>query len=60
MLRVAGFNSIQGKGSHEKWVHPLLSEHVVVAGKDGSDAKTYLEKQVKRLINEANQKEQEK
>lgn len=57
MLKKAGFTSIQGRGSHEKWVHELLAEHVVVAGKDGSDAKTYLEKQVERLIKEVEQRE---
>ena len=57
MLQEAGFTSVQGKGSHEKWVHALLSEHVVVAGKDGNDAKTYLEKQVERLVKEVEQKE---
>ena len=59
MLKRAGFARTQGKGSHEKWVHPLLSEHVVVAGKDSSDAKPYLEKQAQRLIVEAEQKEKE-
>lgn len=59
ILRKAGFNSVPGKGSHEKWVHVLLSEHIVVSGKDGSDAKIYLEKQVERLVKEAKQKEKD-
>lgn len=57
-LRKAGFTSKPGKGSHEKWVHALLAEHVVIAGKDGSDAKKYLEKQVDRVVKEVKQKEQ--
>lgn len=57
ILKKAGFTSVPGKGSHEKWVHPLLVEHIVVAGKDGSDAKVYLEKQVKRLTEEVAEKE---
>ena len=57
ILKKAGFKSVPGKGSHEKWVHALLSEHVVVSGKDGSDAKIYLEKQVERLVKDVKQKE---
>jgi predicted RNA binding protein YcfA (HicA-like mRNA interferase family) len=59
ILRKAGFSAVQGKGSHEKWIHPLLVEHIVVAGKDGSDAKAYLEKQVDQLIKIVKQKEEE-
>ncbi|MEL7352532.1 MAG: type II toxin-antitoxin system HicA family toxin [Cyanobacteria bacterium P01_A01_bin.116] len=59
ILRKAGFKSVPGKGSHEKWVHPLLENHIVVAGKDGSDAKAYLEKQVEQSLKSIKQKEGE-
>lgn len=58
ILRKAGFIAVQGKGSQEKWIHPLLADHIVVAGKDGSDAKAYLEKQVKQLIEAVKRKEE--
>ena len=44
LLRKAGFTDRQGKGSHTVWSHPLLpDEPVTIAGKDGDDAKQYLE-----------------
>jgi predicted RNA binding protein YcfA (HicA-like mRNA interferase family) len=44
-LRQAGFNVVRQKGSHERWRHPLLPDlPITVAGKDGADAKLYLEK----------------
>jgi len=50
MLRKAGFTSESAKGSHSKWAHPKLSIKIVIAGKDGSDSKTYLEKQVLEVL----------
>ena len=52
ILLKAGFTYRQGKGSHTIWTHPLLpNEPVTIAGKDGNDAKQYLEQQInKRLI----------
>lgn len=49
-LRKAGFTESSGKGSHTKWSHPLLSEKIVLSGKDGSDAKPYQEKDVDKAI----------
>lgn len=46
-----GFSYQPAKGSHTKWIHPLLSQVIIIAGKEGSDAKPYLEKQVKEAIN---------
>ncbi|WP_353929427.1 type II toxin-antitoxin system HicA family toxin [Okeanomitos corallinicola TIOX110] len=40
------------KGSHSKWIHPKLSQAIIISGKDGSDAKLYLEKQVMEAITE--------
>lgn len=42
----------RGKGSHERWRHPLLSKTLTISGKDGKDAPPYLEKQVKQLLTE--------
>jgi predicted RNA binding protein YcfA (HicA-like mRNA interferase family) len=39
-LRRAGFRRRAGKGSHRKWVHPLVPP-VTVSGSEGADAKPY-------------------
>ena len=49
-LRKAGFSSKPAKGSHEKWKHEQLSQKIIIAGKDGSDAKPYLEEQVREAL----------
>ncbi len=49
-LAQAGFEHRNGKGSHTVWSHPLLSQPIVLAGKDGSDAKFYQEKLVRSAI----------
>lgn len=60
ILKDAGFRPVPGKGSHEKWTHPLLKKHIVVAGKDSSDAMKYLEKQVEQSLTEIERIETEK
>ena len=50
MLLKAGFTYRPGKGSHTKWFHPLLTEQVVISGKDGNDAKAYQEKDVNNAL----------
>ncbi|NJL52154.1 MAG: type II toxin-antitoxin system HicA family toxin [Hydrococcus sp. SU_1_0] len=50
MLRKAGFKESSGKGSHTKWSHSLLSEKIVLSGKDGADAKPYQEKDVEKAL----------
>lgn len=51
ILLKAGFTSRQGKGSHTFWTHPLiLDEPITIAGKDGDDAKLYLEKAVEKRL----------
>jgi predicted RNA binding protein YcfA (HicA-like mRNA interferase family) len=40
----------RGKGSHERWHHPLLGKTLTVSGKDGDDVPVYLEKQVQSLL----------
>ncbi len=52
LLLQAGFTYKPAKGSHSKWIHPKLSQAIIIAGKDGSDAKPYLEKQVNEALAE--------
>ena len=50
LLLSAGFDYEPAKGSHSEWSHPKLSQKIVIAGKDGSDAKRYLESQVDEAL----------
>jgi predicted RNA binding protein YcfA (HicA-like mRNA interferase family) len=50
LLLQAGFTYKPAKGSHSKWIHPKLSQSIIIAGKDGNDAKQYLEKQVNEAL----------
>ncbi len=36
----------RGKGSHQRWKHPLLNKTLTISGKDGDDVPPYLEKQL--------------
>ncbi|AVH61958.1 MULTISPECIES: type II toxin-antitoxin system HicA family toxin [unclassified Nostoc] len=54
LLLQAGFTYKPAKGSHSKWMHPQLPKAIIIAGKDGSDAKPYLEKQVNEALEELN------
>jgi predicted RNA binding protein YcfA (HicA-like mRNA interferase family) len=50
-LSKAGFKVIRTRGSHQRWIHPLLPEFPLsIAGKDGDDAKAYLEKLVEAAL----------
>ncbi|PSR18416.1 hypothetical protein C8255_07555 [filamentous cyanobacterium CCP3] len=40
----------RGKGSHERWRHPLLEKTLTISGKDGDDVPLYLEKQLMMLM----------
>jgi predicted RNA binding protein YcfA (HicA-like mRNA interferase family) len=42
----------RGKGSHERWRHPLLRKTLTIPGKDGDDVPLYLEKQLQKLLTE--------
>ena len=57
----AGFAYLpkRGKGSHERWRHPLLRATLTISGKDGDDVPLYLEKQVQKLLSELDQLEEE-
>ncbi|MCC5629916.1 type II toxin-antitoxin system HicA family toxin [Nostoc sphaeroides] len=59
LLLRSGFTYKPAKGSHSKWIHPKLSKAIIIAGKDGSDAKLYLEKQVNEALEELNKIEAE-
>jgi predicted RNA binding protein YcfA (HicA-like mRNA interferase family) len=50
ILLKAGFVCQPAKGSHSKWKHPKLAKAIIIAGKDGNDAKLYLEKLVNETI----------
>ncbi|AFZ57895.1 type II toxin-antitoxin system HicA family toxin [Anabaena cylindrica FACHB-243] len=59
LLLQSGFTYKPAKGSHSKWIHPKLSKAIIIAGKDSSDAKQYLEKQFNEAIAELNKIEAE-
>ncbi|HEY9871945.1 MAG TPA: type II toxin-antitoxin system HicA family toxin [Candidatus Obscuribacterales bacterium] len=42
----------RGKGSHERWRHPLIRKTLTISGKDGDDVPIYLEKQLAKLLAE--------
>ncbi|XWK89986.1 MAG: type II toxin-antitoxin system HicA family toxin [Phormidium sp.] len=45
----------RGKGSHERWRHPVLRKTLTISGKDGDDVPPYLEKQLAKLLTELEQ-----
>ena len=55
MLVKAGFELMpkRGKGSHAIYQYPGTTIRVNLPGKDGADAKSYSEKQVKEAIRRA-------
>jgi predicted RNA binding protein YcfA (HicA-like mRNA interferase family) len=53
-LRKAGFQSVPGgKGSHRKLTHPKVHVPAIIPGKEGDDAKPYLERHVRDKIAES-------
>lgn len=46
-LQDLGFDWRPGKGRHQVWKHPLLTESIVIARKDGDDVPDYLERDLK-------------
>ena len=55
-LEDAGFVNRGGKGSHRNYLHSSGAK-ITVSGNLGEDAKTYQEKEVKRVIKEAKNNE---
>jgi predicted RNA binding protein YcfA (HicA-like mRNA interferase family) len=45
----------RGKGSHERWQHPLIKKTLTIPGKDGDDVPIYLEKQLTKILIELQQ-----
>jgi predicted RNA binding protein YcfA (HicA-like mRNA interferase family) len=53
-LRKAGFTLAPGgKGSHRKFEHPAVKIPAIIPGRDGDDAKAYLERHIAETINES-------
>lgn len=52
-LEKAGFINRGGKGSHRNFVHPKVAKPVTIAGKIGSEALHYQERDVQKAIEEA-------
>ena len=51
-LEQAGFADRGGKGSHRNYLHPK-GGRVTISGQPGGDAKPYQEREVRRVIEEA-------
>ena len=50
-LRTLGFAEDKrgGKGSHSKWIHPLLPGFTItLSGNDGDDAQAYQERELRK------------
>jgi predicted RNA binding protein YcfA (HicA-like mRNA interferase family) len=57
MLRKAGFDQRNAKGSHTRWVHSTFRDlYVTISGQDDADAKPYQEDQVATAIQSANER----
>ena len=57
-LRQAGFIELRdrGKGSHTRWEHPIVPGlAVTLSGRDGDDAKSYQERDVRLAVTRASQ-----
>jgi predicted RNA binding protein YcfA (HicA-like mRNA interferase family) len=53
-LRQAGFVLVQGgKGSHRKFTHPAVKIPAIIPGRDGDDARAYLERYIAEKISES-------
>ncbi len=53
-LRKAGFAVVSGgKGSHRKFSHPAVKVPAIIPGRDGDDAKPYLERHITEKIEES-------
>jgi predicted RNA binding protein YcfA (HicA-like mRNA interferase family) len=50
----------RGKGSHERWEHPLIKKTLTISGKDGDDVPLYLEKQLTKLLAELEKLKEDK
>ncbi len=56
MLRKAGFDERNARGSHTRWVHSTYRDvYVTISGQDGADAKPYQQSQVANAIQSASE-----
>jgi predicted RNA binding protein YcfA (HicA-like mRNA interferase family) len=39
----------RGKGSHERWRHPLLGKTLTIPGKDGDDVPVYIRESIEKI-----------
>ncbi|WP_254564583.1 type II toxin-antitoxin system HicA family toxin [Oscillatoria sp. HE19RPO] len=49
----------RGKGSHERWRHPLIGKTLTIPGQNGDDVPLYLEKQLEKLLTELEELKEE-
>ena len=59
ILKRAGFDYRQAKGSPTVWFHPDWDGRIVIARKDGDDTPAYLEQQVKDALSKLEQPQEE-
>jgi predicted RNA binding protein YcfA (HicA-like mRNA interferase family) len=52
LVAKAGWINRGGKGSHRNYVHPTTGAVVTVCGKAGDDCPRYLERQIKKALEE--------
>lgn len=52
-LERAGFINRGGKGSHRNFIHPKVTEPIIISGKSGEDAKHYQVRAVRLAIEES-------
>lgn len=51
LLQKAGFIYRSAKGSHTRWIHPLLPDQpITISGRNSEDAKPYIEKEVNQKL----------
>lgn len=56
-LTKAGFISRAAKGSHTYWEHLKYPDlYITISGRDGDDAQKYQEREVKKLLKEAEER----
>jgi predicted RNA binding protein YcfA (HicA-like mRNA interferase family) len=52
-ISCAGFEELDGKGSHRNFRHPRLKGKITISGKPGSDAHNYQERDVRDWLRKA-------
>jgi predicted RNA binding protein YcfA (HicA-like mRNA interferase family) len=52
LIAKSGWVNRGGKGSHRNWLHPRTGTVVTVCGRAGDDCPRYLERQIKKALEE--------